>query len=280
MINWAGERVNMDRYLSLAIAGAAPGAIVRLEGREADHLRVKRPERGARVRLFDGRGAEALAEVVEPPLGGAPALLRVLEEREAGEGAVPVTLLVAIPKGKRDLVLVEKATELGVASLRPLVTRRTVGAARHAGDSARPEKWRRTAVEAAKQCGLGRLPEIGAALPLDEALRLYGASGEETTRGARPGPPQDGSSVSECGPPRALRLLLHPREDARPLRERLAGPRPDSVTALVGPEGGFTDEEASAARTAGFEAVRLGRTVLRIETAAIALLAALVAAWD
>jgi 16S rRNA (uracil1498-N3)-methyltransferase len=234
----------MDRFFFPDLANVRPGAEARLSGAEAHHLaHVKRIGRGERVALFDGRGREVAAEVVEvlrgevrlAVVGAAAGAPRALATR--------IALGIAPPKGKRAQVLVEKATELGAAAIFPIATARTVAAA------GPPEKWRRWAVEAAKQAGGARLPEIGAGRPFAAAL----------------------------GEPAALRLILDPREGARPLRELLGAPRED-VLVLVGPEGGFTDDEVRAAREAGFEAARLGPTVLRVETAAIAAIAAIAVA--
>jgi 16S rRNA (uracil1498-N3)-methyltransferase len=230
---------------------ATPGAEVALSGDEARHLaRSKRLGPGDRVLLFDGRGREVAAVVVAASraevrlaVAGAPD-----DEDEGGrELGTRITLGVAPPKGKRMQVLLEKATELGAAALFPLVCERTVADPR-TNEEHKAEKWRRTAIEAAKQSGVRRLPEILPARTFGEALAVEAD----------------------------LRLVLDPR-GARPLRELIAAPRA-SVLALVGPEGGFTDAELRRAAAAGFFAARLGPTILRVETAAIAAVAAIAVA--
>src|SRR5207247_1508518 len=140
------------------------------DGDEAHHLRVKRVAPGGRVRLFDGRGREVAAALVS--LGRDAAVLDVLEEEVRGaEPAVAIEVGLAIPKGKRAQVFLEKATELGVASIFPLVTRRTVGGAREAAAAVKGDKWRRTTIEAAKQSGVLRLPALGEPRAIEDVLR-------------------------------------------------------------------------------------------------------------
>lgn len=209
---------------------------VRLSGPEAHHLlHVMRATVGARVTLFDGSGAEFPAEVVA--LGRADATLRVQERVTADrEPAIAVTIGVALPKGDRQKTLVEKLTELGVARLTPLETERGVATAKPAA----LEKLRRLVVEASKQCGRNRLMAIDEATALDRFFEANAEAGE--------------------------RLLAHP--GGEPLPERDDSVR--SVAIAVGPEGGFTDDEATAAIRGGWRAVSLGERLLRVETAAIA----------
>jgi 16S rRNA (uracil1498-N3)-methyltransferase len=239
----------MDRFFVERALEARPGAEVRLSERESRHARVKRLEVGDRVRLFDAEGVEVVGEVARLERSGE---VVVVVEREAIRGAapaVPVTLGVVMPKGKRAQALLEKATELGVAAIFPLVTARSVGAAR----SVKEEKWRATTIEAAKQSGVWKPPEVGEAMDFGDAIA---------------------KNDSE------LRIILHPGEGSRPLREVLMRPQPRSASVLVGPEGGFTEEEVEQARAAGWERARLGKTILRIETAAIAAVAGVVVAYE
>lgn len=249
----------MDRFYVERGADLRSGARLRIGGGEAHHMRVKRVGPGDRVRLFDGGGREVEAEVRSLGRGGAE--VEVIEEvRGAAAPAVAVTVGLAVPKGKRTQVFLEKATELGVAAVFPLVTSRTQGGAREAAGAVASERWRRTTIEAAKQSGALRLPELLAPRDLADVV--------EEARAGR----EEGAA--------ALRLILDPSPAARPLREALARPRPERAIVLVGPEGGFEDAEVAAAAEAGFEPVRLGPTILRIETAAIAAVAAIVVAYE
>jgi 16S rRNA (uracil1498-N3)-methyltransferase len=157
-----------------------------------------------------------------------------------------VTLCAALPRGDRQRWLVEKAVELGVTRFVPLPTRRGVVEP----DDGVCERLRRTVVEASKQCGRNRLMEI-----------------------ASPGtmPP-----AAESFPADTLKLLAHPGGGVTlaQLMEELRGSPSRPIAFCVGPEGGFTDDEAAAAIAVGWRAVDLGPRILRIETAATML-----AAW-
>jgi 16S rRNA (uracil1498-N3)-methyltransferase len=238
-----------DRYFVESPIQDSPA---RLEGGEAHHLaHVMRAKPGDEVTLFDGSGAEFSARVTR--VGRAEIELevvsRVLVDRELG---VPVTLGAALPKGDRARWLVEKATELGVGRLVPLETR--YGNERVS--AAALEKLRRAVVEASKQCGRNRLLEIVPPEPLAAFLSSAGGG---------------------------VRLVAQPGgEPCRSvLDELIATGKPWSAVALaIGPEGGFTQAEIDAARSHGWRAVDLGRRVLRVETAALALVSAIVARWD
>jgi 16S rRNA (uracil1498-N3)-methyltransferase len=235
----------MSERFFLAVAPRGPTAS--LVGDEARHLaRVLRAKVGETVRVFDGSGTEWPARIdsierdrVDLALG-AP----IAPAETSGRS---LTLAVALPKGDRQKWMVEKLTELGVSRLVPLVTSRGVAEATPAA----VERLKRSVIEACKQCGRSTLLEIAEPRPL-------------------------AACVAEK-PPGSLGLVADPR--GKPIGN---GILPESehgadVIALVGPEGGFTDEEFAAAVEAGFTAVSLGRHVLRIETAAIAV-AAVVAA--
>lgn len=233
-----------DRFFSsqpLAIGEA------RLDGSEAHHLlHVLRAKPGQTVVLFDGSGAEFDATIERSDR--TTVFLRVEERREVDrEPAICVSLGVAMPKGERQRWLVEKATELGVARLVPLVTER--GVAQPAG--AALERFRRTVVEAAKQCGRNRLMEIGE--------------------------PESLETFCKSAPASALRVLAHPGGVGIQRVLGAAEDRGASATAwlAVGPEGGFSDAEVERAIALGWQIVDLGRRILRVETAAIALIARL-----
>jgi 16S rRNA (uracil1498-N3)-methyltransferase len=213
-----------------------------LTGDEARHLaRVLRAKPGDAVTLFDGCGRSWRARV--ETLGRGEVTLEVGEPAESPPARPPaVTLAVALPKGERQKWLVEKLTELGVATLVPLVTVRGVAEATPGAI----ERLTRGVIEACKQCGRDRLLEIGGPLTVAEIVAA-------TPAGAL------GVVADPAGGPL----------DAVPWREAAA------VIGLVGPEGGFTAEELAAAAAAGWPQVAVGPHVLRIETAAVALAARL-----
>lgn len=217
-----------------------------LTGDEAKHLaRVLRLKAGDRVVVFDGKGRRADAVVRD--------IFRDRVGLEIGAllpSAPPrprIVLAQAIPKGKTMDTIVQKAVELGVAAVQPLVTRNTVVVA---GDE-KSDKWRRTALEACKQCGQDSLPEIGPPLAFDAWM------------------------ASQAGLP-GLKIIASLASGALPMRQVIEGQSaPSEAIFLVGPEGDFTAEETKLALASGFIPVSLGHTILRVETAALFGLAAL-----
>lgn len=210
-----------------------------LLGSEAHHLlHVMRLKPGGRVTLFDGSGAEFDAQIAE--CGRSVVQLAVLARNEVDrERAAPIVLGIALPKGDRQKVLVEKLTELGVTRLTPLLTERSVARLSSGG----LEKLRRGVVEASKQCGRNVLMKIGQPVELCEFL----ASASSESR----------------------RLIAHP--GGAPFAAIGAE---EGLACAVGPEGGFSDAEVEQTLAAGWKSVSLGPTILRVETASIALAAA------
>jgi 16S rRNA (uracil1498-N3)-methyltransferase len=226
------------------------GARIALPEGAAHHAaRVLRLHVGDGVTLFNGQGGEFAARIaaigkqaVEAEVGAHHAIER--------ESPLSVTLVQAVSSGERMDVTIQKAVELGVIRIVPVESARSVVRLHGERAEKRVAHWRQIAISACEQCGRNRVPEVRALLPLEAWL------------------------VADCDD--ALRWALLPGAGT-PLR---ALPEPDRpVEILVGPEGGFTDSEAAAAQRAGFLPVRLGPRVLRTETAAAALLAALQARW-
>jgi 16S rRNA (uracil1498-N3)-methyltransferase len=223
---------------------AAPGFLagnkVELGSDETRHLRdVLRLREGAAVRVFDGLGREFECSVAA--IGKRSAELSVMREVEpsAPESPLGLTLAAAVLKGDRFDLVVQKAVELGVARLVP------VAAARcdvRTGDIAkRAERWRKIALEAAKQCGRARLMEIAPAASPEAVLG-------------------DGSCV------------FFSEREGLPIASVQPG---TGMTAVVGPEGGWEDSEIDAARRSGAAVITLGGRILRAETAAVAVTAIL-----
>ena len=222
-------------FVSPPIAGQR----IELIGDEARHLAtVMRAQPGDEVVLFDGSGAEFLAEVAAVRKQAVE--LSVRQRREISrEPPRDLTLVVALPKGERQKWLVEKATELGVARLVPLITQRGVAEP----TSAALDRLRRTVIEASKQCGRNRLMEIAPPAAVREMFVV--ATG--------------------------LRLIADP--GGNPISAIPCEPGA-VIVAAVGPEGGFTADELGVADAAGWQRVWLGKAILRVETAAAA-----IAAW-
>ncbi|MBT3194660.1 MAG: 16S rRNA (uracil(1498)-N(3))-methyltransferase [Verrucomicrobia bacterium] len=212
---------------------------------EAHHLRhVLRAEDGDAVAVFDGEGLEARAIVRCQP--GGQLLLDVQSTAEAAQRPFELILIQAIPKGSRMDLIVEKATELGIARLVPVVTDRVI--VRLNADQARKrgERWSRVAKSAAKQCGTQWMPEIEPVQTLAEALE------------ALPG-------VDAV-------LLGSLVEGVQPLHVTLESVRatpPKSIAVIIGPEGDLTPTETQAALAAGALPVSFGDLTLRAETAAL-----------
>ena len=221
-----------------------------LPNAQAHHaVRVLRLKTGDAVVLFNGQGGEVPGTIAQLQANRVTVALHAPLETER-ESGVAVTLLQALTgTDKMDLVI-QKAVELGVARIQPVVTERSV--VRLNGDRAqkRLAHWQGVVVSACEQCGRNRLPEVMALAPLRERL-------DEAQRAA-------------------ARWVLLPDADQR-LRDLT--PPDGEIALLVGAEGGFTSAEHSAVRTCGFVPVCLGARVLRTETAGLAALAAIQTLW-
>lgn len=207
---------------------------------EATHARrVLRLTPGARVELFDGRGTFAVGEVQSV----AKSMFVQIDDRRTLPPQRPrIDLAVAIPKGDRAAVLVEKAAELGADRLIPMITDRSVV---NPGSGKR-QRFERIALEAAKQCNRPWLMQIAPPIAFSQLLDDTDAD---------------------------LRLIADTSANSEPAKPQIASDA--SIIILIGPEGGWTDLERRAARDAGFTPWHFAPHVLRIETAAIAALAIL-----
>lgn len=232
-------------------APLAIGATVRLDDNAFNHaVRVLRLKPGATLVLFDGEGRAFAATLAE--IDKRQARARVTADLPGdGESPLRMTLAQGISRGEKMDYTLQKAVELGVATLQPLFAER--GGVALAGErlTRKVQHWRGIVVGACEQCGRNRLPELREPTALADWLAGLGRD---------PG----------------LRLLLDP------LAERgLRGLKPpsDGVTLLIGPEGGLSPAEIADALEADFTGVRLGPRILRTETAGVAALAAAQALW-
>jgi 16S rRNA (uracil1498-N3)-methyltransferase len=230
--------------------GLAPGATVELPPEAAHHaMRVLRLGDGDPVIVFDGRGGEWFARLAR----SGPSLRAVLETFEPADRAPPLrlTLVQSLPAADKMDWIVQKATELGVAAIRPVAAKRSV--VRLSGErmERRCRHWQQVAISACEQCGLNRIPVVAPLLDLPQYLGME-------------------------APHNDVRLFLAPGAE-RNLKE-LARPE-GAATLLIGPEGGFEEGEARAIAAAGFKPVSLGPRVLRTETAGIAAMSAMLALW-
>jgi len=248
------------------------GKRVVLSPDESRHLRdVLRLRAGDEAHVFDGEGREFACAVVEAR--GREAALEVVApvEPRRPESPLDLTLAVALLKGEKFDLVVQKATELGASRVAPVVTARADVRLRDERDAARRvERWRRLALEAAKQSGRARIPAVAEPCAFDTFVKSEpraavveseaGASVEGARRGGRLR-----VFFAERGGDR-LDSLADAARRGSPSMEIA----PHSiVTALVGPEGGWDDEEINLAREHGWSIVTLGGRTLRAETAAI-----------
>ena len=217
-----------------------------LRGENAHHAgRVLRLRAGETVTLCDGKGTDydCMIETVEKDA----VICRVQDCHPAQtEPKQRITLFMALPKGDKMEFIMQKAVELGVSQIVPYLSKNCVSRPDKADKKV--ERWRKIAVEAAKQCGRGVMPAVHDVVLMAEAVRQ--AAQSETA------------------------LFFYENEKQTGLRDALSSGLGKTVSLMIGPEGGFAPEEAASAREAGLISVSLGARILRCETAPVAALAA------
>ena len=224
-----------------------PRALI-LRDNEVHHARdVLRMKRGDRVVVFNGRGREITAEILD--LARDEVHLRKLQENETQPLRCRITLGQAIPKGKNMDLIVQKAVEIGAAEIAPLVSERTIVDLDAKEAEQKREKWQQIAIEAAKQCGQNWVPTVQAPRKLKEFFS------EPITHDIR--------FIGSLQPD-----ALHLKHVLSEYRER-HGDRPQTVLMMVGPEGDFTPAELALAKSQACQPITLGPIILRVETAAI-----------
>jgi len=234
------------------------GEVIQLTGEEHYHLsRVVRIRRGAMVDLFDEKGCCYRACVEHT--GRERTRLRLIEENEPEIPRLRIVLAQSIIKSRKMETALQKGTELGVTTFIPIVTHRSV--IEPGLNSGKIARWQRILREAMKQSGRSDPPEIKPVVQLSDFLET-GGYGDKILLWERKGKP--------------LKEILQARSEAG---EKTTDD-PDSVVVLVGPEGGWTEEEYQRIMNHGYTAVTLGRNVLRSETAAIAGVAMIAHFWN
>jgi 16S rRNA (uracil1498-N3)-methyltransferase len=236
-----------DRRLRLKrvyLAGAlSSGEVLELPPAAALHLaKVMRARSGDALVIFTGDGRE-FAATIESVRGQRVSVAVGAVESVDRESPLEITLTQCIARGDRMDLIVQKATELGVARIVPVLSRRSIVRLSAAQAESKAEHWRSIAVNACEQCGRNRLPVIETPRPLTEYL------GERAPQGPR--------------------LLLEPEPGAGATVQQIT----NLAEVAIGPEGGFDPEELEIFRMCGFSGVRLGPRVLRTETAAVAAIA-------
>jgi 16S rRNA (uracil1498-N3)-methyltransferase len=232
-------RIYLDAEFAAAAILPLPQTLARYVGK------VLRLPAGAELLVFDGRGAEWLAELQF--VDGAAQLQLKTPQPGLAESPLAVTLLQGIGRGERMDYAIQKAVELGVAAIQPVFTERTVVKLNPERLQKRMLHWQGIIVSACEQCGRSVLPTLLPAALLEAALQISADA----------------------------KWLLAPAAQ-QPLASTK---RPQSAALLVGPEGGLSEAEISAAEAAGWQPWQLGPRVLRTETAGTAALAVLQARW-
>lgn len=226
-----------------------PGQTISLEGSAANHVaRVLRLKPGAVLTLFNGQGGEYPATLSETGKRSIEVRVQAHEARET-ESPLEITLAQGISRGERMDYAIQKAVELGVSHIVPVITERTQVTLKGERLEKKLGHWQGIAISACEQCGRNRVPEVASPVTLANWL------------------PSRVNGLSLVLDPLAVQGL--PGLD-----------RPDvPVNLLIGPEGGLTDAEIAQAGAAGFTGVRLGPRILRTETAAMATLSAIQLLW-
>ena len=225
---------------------ADPGATLTLTGDEARHAAAsRRLQVGDTLWLFDGRGGLVRTTLLHITARGRALNLRVEERRTELPPKPAIHLACALPKGDRQSTLLDMATQLGITEFTPLVCERSV--VKPGTNSA--ERWRRICLEACKQSRRPYLPILHTSATPQEMV------------------------AREAGRANTV-WIAHPSAAAVVVSRAVEQNASADVTILVGPEGGFTEQEVEWTTGAGAQPIALGSAILRIETAAVALVAA------
>ncbi len=218
------------------------GLEIRIVGDDVNHIRnVLRLKPGENVIVCDGRGSVYETQIIR--IGKQEVITRILKHQVQETLPPHVALFQGLPKGTKMDFIVQKATELGVFKIVPVVMERTVVKLNAIKDGNRVQRWRRIALEAAKQCQRATLPEVLEPISLVQSLELL----------------PNFDSI----------LVFWEEEKKTSVREVLNDRLPEKVAMVIGPEGGLTEEEVLAIRDIGGQTVTLGNLILRTETASI-----------
>lgn len=222
--------------------------LVTISGDDANHLaRSLRARRGDRITAVDGAGNCAVIELIDFD----KETIKARRVSDIKKIVVDKKIILAdcLPKQNRFDNIIEKATELGVAKIEPLISERTIARPGGLRAQSKLERWKKIAKEAAEQCARDTIPEIGEIRELDDWLKEIAPLDEDT-----------------------LLLFCWENEQERTVREVLHAWK-ENIIVLIGPEGGFSEREVSAIKSAGGVSVTLGKRILKTDTAAISVLA-------
>jgi 16S rRNA (uracil1498-N3)-methyltransferase len=244
------------------------GPSLRLDGREAHHaLHVLRLKRGDRITVLDGAGTVFLCDIEN--VAKDSLALAIKEKSSTPALPCPITLLVAIPRGKIIEDIIEKSVELGVHRIVPLLTERVITHLDDSGAEAKRDKWQHVAIEAIKQCGAAWLPKIETPTTIAEVISQKPEAGSESAPGSSPSAFSVQPSAFDLSLIGSLQIdRRHPRECLQEFKAK-HGHLPKSISVWIGPEGDFTPDELKTIQASGAQPISLGPLVLRVETAAI-----------
>jgi 16S rRNA (uracil1498-N3)-methyltransferase len=237
------------------------GADIVISGEDVRHIAtVLRMRNGDELLLSDGQGTEYSVTITS--VDRTAVATRVLSRESRSLRFPRITLCQGIPKSDKMDLIMQKATELGVASIIPLVTERTI--VKLKDEEKRIGRWQKICREAAMQSNRPDIPRV-------EQVRKFPA-----LLSGLPNPPLPSEKEAGLTGDREPLLLFPWEEGTAPVKDVLRSkPRPKNVFVIIGPEGGLSEKEAGMAREKGFHLVSLGRTILRTETAALAVLSML-----
>ncbi len=228
---------------------AVKGDSIVVAGKEAHHMiDVMRLKASDSVVTFDGTGKEYVGVIKE--VSRDSLAIKIIETKQSrAKDAYSITLVQALTKKEKMDYIVEKATELGAHSIVPVITERTIPDWDDAKKRSRADRWRKIAMEAAKQCGRPDIPEISAVSKFTETAKKF----------------------SDFD----LKLIAILNDEAVPIKEAVKNFKSWKIVIAIGPEGDFSPGEFKAARAAGFRPISLGPRVLKSDTAGLALLSIL-----
>ena len=226
-----------------------PGQNISLPENVIRHLQVLRVREGEEITLFNGNGHSYPTRLLS--LAKRQAVAEVLSEQTVdNESPLAISLIQAVSSGERMDFTLQKSVEMGVTEIFPVTSARSI--VKLSGERAekRQERWQEIVIAACEQCGRNRIPTVHPLLPLSQRLQQL--------------------------PQSDVRLLmgLH-----HPTSLKAIQPAPQRITLMIGPEGGWSPEEETAAFQTGFQSILLGKRVLRTETAALAAIAAMQTLW-
>ena len=225
------------------------GDFVTISGNDANHLaRSLRARRGDKITAVDGAGNCAVLELIDFDKEKIKA--RRISELQKIIAEKKIILADCLPKQNRFDNIIEKATELGVEKIEPLISERTIARPGGQRTQSKLERWRRIAKEAAEQCARDTIPEIENICELDDWLKKITPLAEDT-----------------------FLLFCWEGEQDTTVREVLSVNKDKNIIVLIGPEGGFSEREVFAIKAAGGVSVTLGKRILKTDTSAISVLA-------